>query len=256
MLVEVKMSEELEGIKVREFGNFQNSILEAYEGNVEEDTFNVDLNMAVMHEKAGDFEKALHYFKKYHESELNRVKKELGLLISIDALTEIPNRRGFDKVLELEWRRAMRERKPLSLILIDIDFFKKYNDERGHLEGDICLKKVAKTLLQCVKRPGDFVARYGGEEFAVILPNTNIKGANILAERMRKKIESLNLVNKCMDISKLVTISLGTASVIPSAKTKAEVLFKAADKALYIAKQEGRNRVSSIKVRNNYKTDG
>jgi len=249
MLVEVKMSkEELDGIKLQEFINFQNSILEACEDNVEECLFNVDLNMATMHEKAGDFEKALYYFKKYHESELDRIKKKMELLASIDALTEIPNRRGFDRVLNLEWRRAMRERKPLSLILIDIDFFKKYNDEKGHLAGDICLKKVAKALMQCVKRPGDFVARYGGEEFAVILPNTNIKGANILAERMRKKIESLNLVDNCMGISKLVTISLGTAAVVPSDKTKAEALFKAADKALYMAKREGRNRVSSIKV--------
>jgi two-component system chemotaxis family response regulator WspR len=247
------MYEEVEDIQGGKSRDFHDIILEACESAVEENTFSNDLNMAIMFEKAGEFERALYHFKRYHKSEIERINKKLEVLISIDALTEIPNRRGFDKVLELEWRRAMRERKPLSLILIDIDFFKKYNDEKGHLAGDVCLKKVAKTLLKCVKRSGDFVARYGGEEFTVILPNTNVKGAKILAERMRKRIESLSLVGKCNGMSKLVTISLGTATVVPSAAIKADMLFNAADRALYIAKHEGRNRVRSIRVGNHHK---
>lgn len=160
----------------------------------------------------------------------------------IDGLTAIPNRRRFDELLLTEWARAVREQTPLSLVMMDIDFFKKYNDHYGHLNGDDCLKKVAEALGNTLKRPADFVARYGGEEFVCLLPNTNFDGGKTAAEMLRQSVENLAIPHPLSQAATHVTISLGLASLGTVAGDNAAILVEMADKALYTAKQSGRNR--------------
>jgi diguanylate cyclase (GGDEF)-like protein len=168
----------------------------------------------------------------------------LRRLSVVDSLTGIANRRYFDEVLLQEWRRGRREQQPLSLIMIDIDRFKSYNDHLGHLQGDECLKKVAAALDRTARRPGDLLARYGGEEFVGILPNTGHSGAMELAEAMRSKVEELGLPHPESLDDQAVTVSLGVATKIPNGLVGADELVAAADQALYQAKADGRNRVS------------
>ncbi|MHC5076496.1 MAG: sensor domain-containing diguanylate cyclase [Planctomycetota bacterium] len=176
-------------------------------------------------------------------TERKKAQEQLKLHALMDGLTGIANRRHFDNTLDLEWRRAMRSAKPLSLIMIDIDFFKNYNDLYGHLAGDSCLQKIADTIKASLRRAGNFVARYGGEEFAVILPDTDTEGAYLFAESLREKIENINMEHKHSKISSSVTISQGVATTIPKKNSAQDELISLADKALYKAKQEGRNRV-------------
>ncbi len=160
-----------------------------------------------------------------------------------DGLTMIPNRRRFDEFLDGEWRRCLREQTPLTFIMIDIDWFKRYNDLYGHLQGDECLKQIAQTIGKTVRRPTDFAARFGGEEFAVVLGNTGAQQAMMIAENIRTAIEGLQIPHNASEISHVVTISLGVATVIPDAKTSPEDLINAADERLYEAKNTGRNQV-------------
>lgn len=160
-----------------------------------------------------------------------------------DGLTGIANRRRFDGYLKAEWSRAERNFSPLSLIMADIDQFKSYNDHYGHLAGDDCLIKVAHLLKHTLKRPADMAARYGGEEFAVLLPETDAKGAEVLAEELRRKIEKSQIPHACSSIHNYVTISLGVSTVLPAEGFSSKHLLESADKALYRAKQKGRNRV-------------
>lgn len=168
---------------------------------------------------------------------------KLSKLATIDGLTGIYNRLFFnDKIME-EWQRCRRENQPLSLILIDVDYFKPYNDTYGHIEGDKCLIKIAQTMDNIVKRSSDLLARYGGEEFAIILPNTPIKGAINIAEKIRQEILDLKIPHQGSKINEFVTLSLGVASVIPSDESSIEILLKLADDALYEAKTNGRNQI-------------
>ncbi|WP_017304619.1 diguanylate cyclase domain-containing protein [Spirulina subsalsa] len=167
----------------------------------------------------------------------------LERMASMDGLTQIANRRRFDQVLGDEWRRMARERQPLSLILCDVDYFKRYNDHYGHQAGDICLQQVAGALAVSVNRPGDLVARYGGEEFVAILPNTPLEGAIQVAELMRSQIKTLELPHAESPVSPYVSLSLGIASLIPTSQEQPEVLITAADQALYRAKAQGRDRL-------------
>jgi len=160
-----------------------------------------------------------------------------------DSLTEIPNRRSFDQYFEVEWQRAMRETTPLSLIFIDIDHFKQYNDFYGHLAGDDCLKEVAQALKNTLKRPTDLLARYGGEEFVALLPNTHGQGAMLIADRLRKKVLSLQLEHQKSSTSDILTISLGVVTTSPMIKHQARDFVHVADEALYEAKKAGRNCV-------------
>lgn len=160
-----------------------------------------------------------------------------------DKLTGIPNRRSFDATLEREWRRAQRLRTPLSLIMIDVDFFKKYNDRYGHQAGDECLTAVAKALADGPQRAGDLVARYGGEEFVVLLFHTPRDDALAIAESLRKAITALGIPHEDTPTG-VTSISLGGATCIPTADRTPESLLKAADTALYQAKAGGRNRVA------------
>ncbi|MGB3403385.1 MAG: diguanylate cyclase [Microcoleaceae cyanobacterium] len=172
---------------------------------------------------------------------LEEANIKLEEIAQTDALTKIPNRRQFDQGLQVEWRRLLRSQKPLSLLLIDIDYFKRYNDYYGHPQGDLCLFKVAQTLQQAVYRASDLVARYGGEEFVVILPETNQAGAINIAKRIQKSIISLEIPHQTSEVSDFVTCSIGIASLIPSPNTQPANLVAQADKALYVAKAEGRN---------------
>jgi len=177
-------------------------------------------------------------------NQLLRLNQKLEEHSTRDGLTGIPNRRYFDEHLISEWNRARRSMKPLSLIMVDIDNFKAYNDTYGHLNGDECLRIVANTLSRGVRRPADIVARFGGEEFAILLPETTLDGAANLAENLRRQIELLEIPRKNSDLQGKVTISLGVASMIPSSAINPENLLERADKALYRAKHLGRNRVS------------
>lgn len=175
------------------------------------------------------------------------LEEKLKRLSVLDGLTGIGNRRLFDETLDKEWKRAMRDQLPLSLILLDIDFFKLYNDSYGHQGGDTCLKQVATALAQCSQRPADLVARYGGEEFAVILPETNLEGASNLAEAIRSSIENLKIEHNKNTASSYVTVSSGVSVMTPNRGALCEQLISNADKALYQAKENGRNQVSVSK---------
>ena len=175
--------------------------------------------------------------------QLEAANQELHRLACVDGLTQVANRRHFDEYLDVEWRRLAREQRPLSLILCDVDYFKVYNDTYGHLAGDFCLKQIADTLRQGLRRPADLVARYGGEEFAVILPNTEARGAVLIAEAIRKGVRGLEIAHAESPVSQYVTLSLGVASAVPLPNAPPTQLIAAADEALYQAKAEGRDRV-------------
>ncbi|HZF70551.1 diguanylate cyclase [Sulfuricurvum sp.] len=163
----------------------------------------------------------------------------------IDPLTEVPNRRFFMKRAGEEFRSAGRNHTPIALIMIDIDYFKGFNDRYGHIEGDITLKTVAEAMKQQLRRPPDCIARYGGEEFIIMLPNTMPEGAAQVAEMLRTKIEALQIKNEASKCADVVTISLGVAAA-PHDSVSFETLLKQADEALYTAKQKGRNRSENI----------
>ncbi len=178
------------------------------------------------------------------------IKKQqdfLKNLSDIDGLTGISNRRHFDRALEMEWQRALRASEYLALIMIDIDFFKSYNDNYGHAAGDDCLRRVARALNKFPKRSSDHVARYGGEEFAIILPDTDAHGAAITARRLKDSVESLDIEHAHSPVAPHVTISLGAAAMVPPRNDDAPdtILIEAADEALYEAKAAGRNKVRS-----------
>ncbi|OGI11409.1 MAG: hypothetical protein A2Y40_11045 [Candidatus Margulisbacteria bacterium GWF2_35_9] len=175
--------------------------------------------------------------------QLEEANAQLKQIAIIDALTNIPNRRQFDEILHRELERAKRYKRPISLIMADIDFFKLYNDHYGHLGGDNCLKQVAAVISKETQRKTDMPARYGGEEFAIVLPETDAAGANNLAERIKNKLIKKQILHEKSPIAGHVTMSFGIASVIPNSATKPEGLICLADNALYTAKENGRNRI-------------
>ncbi|MDC0833824.1 diguanylate cyclase/phosphodiesterase (GGDEF & EAL domains) with PAS/PAC sensor(s) [Geitlerinema sp. FC II] len=174
--------------------------------------------------------------------QLALANKELEQLANLDGLTEIANRRHFDETLDREWRRMSRQQQPLSLILGDIDFFKRYNDTYGHQAGDWCLKQVAAAFVRAAKRPSDLVARYGGEEIAVVLPNTDCKGGLQVASEIRSHLQAMKIEHGGSPIDKYVTLSLGIATIVPTPTLPETLLVNQADTALYQAKKDGRNR--------------
>ncbi|MES2165230.1 MAG: diguanylate cyclase [Pseudomonadota bacterium] len=183
-------------------------------------------------------------FLRESQKQLADANIELRKLAALDGLTGIANRRQFDDTMQLEWQRGQREKQPLTLLLCDVDFFKLYNDSFGHLAGDLCLKKVAAVLTEHLKRPADLAARYGGEEFAIILPDTPLTGALIVAESCRRHLEQLAIENPQANAGfTTLTMSVGVASVVPSPASSIEQLIQQADQALYAAKHAGRNRV-------------
>lgn len=176
---------------------------------------------------------------------LQELNYKLEHISTIDVLTGISNRRSFETIIQTEWKRAIRRSIPLSLIMIDIDHFKQFNDYYGHQEGDKCLRQVAEAIGSSIQRPGDFVARYGGEEFVVVLPETERDGALMVAERIRNNVESLAVKHGRSGVSQYVTVSLGISTLFPEKYHSVEELIRRADRALFQAKYFGRNRVAT-----------
>ncbi|WP_000775752.1 GGDEF domain-containing protein [Acinetobacter baumannii] len=179
--------------------------------------------------------------------ELNRIElmqqaQQLSLLSQQDALTGFANRRYLDETLDNEWRRALRHETPLTIMMVDIDFFKPYNDSLGHLKGDQCLKDIATAISSIAARSGDLVARYGGEEFLLLFPMTNAQQAKIQAERLMNAIKKIAIVHPCSSVSPYVTISVGVATTIPRLNDSISAFVSRADHALYQAKTNGRNQ--------------
>jgi len=178
--------------------------------------------------------------------ELETRNAELAMLSSIDGLTGIANRRTFDAALDREWRRAAREQSDLSLMLLDVDFFKRYNDYYGHQAGDECLRTIARAIATTLRRPADLAARYGGEEFAALLPGTSLDGAQHVAQAVSEAVAALGLPHARSDVACHVTLSIGIAAAVPAPSAGSESLVRHADTALYESKQAGRNR-STVK---------
>jgi diguanylate cyclase (GGDEF)-like protein len=177
-------------------------------------------------------------------AQLEDANRRLEALSYTDALTGVANRRAFDQALDVEWRRAIRSKQPMSIVMIDIDHFKGFNDTYGHREGDNCLASVASAMSGTVRRAADTLARYGGEEFVALLPETDAAGAAAIAERMRARVADLALAHDG-GIGGRVTVSVGHATTTANDATSADLLVSAADVALYEAKRGGRNRVAA-----------
>jgi diguanylate cyclase (GGDEF)-like protein len=181
--------------------------------------------------------------RKQTEQQLLELQTELEELSFKDGLTGVPNRRKFDSVLEEEWIRARREKHPISLLLIDIDFFKQYNDFYGHIVGDDCLKQVAQALSSAATRSRDFVARYGGEEFVMVLPEADSNAAMSVAERCKNHISRLAIPHLQSEVDEWLTISIGAGTLIPTHSDDLREFIDEVDQALYKAKQQGRNQI-------------
>lgn len=181
--------------------------------------------------------------RKKTEETLLTLQKELEELSFRDGLTGVANRRKFDAVYDEEWSEARRNVQPLSLIMFDVDFFKRYNDHYGHVEGDECLKRVAQALSSAANRPRDFVARYGGEEFVLLLPASDEAAAKAVADRCRQAIFKAQIQHAASPISQLLTVSMGVGTIVPSGNDDPVGFIDLVDRQLYRAKQGGRNRI-------------
>jgi diguanylate cyclase (GGDEF)-like protein len=188
-------------------------------------------------------EAALERLVEERTHELEEANSRLERLSALDPLTSVANRRRFDEMLDVEWRRGCRTGSPLSLVLLDLDYFKLFNDTKGHQAGDDCLRRVARVLAGALGRAGDLVARYGGEEFVALLPSMGPEDALAVAERLRASVEALRLPHAGSPVAPVVTLSAGVATVVPEERLSSAALVAAADGALYQAKREGRNRV-------------
>jgi diguanylate cyclase (GGDEF)-like protein/PAS domain S-box-containing protein len=183
--------------------------------------------------------------RKKTEARVAELQKELEALSYRDGLTNVANRRMFDSALEVEWGNALKNRTALSVIMLDIDYFKQYNDQYGHIRGDACLKKVATVLNSAATRTRDFFARYGGEEFVLILPETDAAAALKVAQRCRKLVLEAQIPHEKSQVEKVVTISVGVSTTIPSQNEDPISFIESVDKCLYVAKQRGRNCIAS-----------
>lgn len=190
--------------------------------------------------------------KKLNElnTELQEHKEILSRMSYVDGLTTIANRRRFDECIATEWNRDKRDRRPLALLLLDLDFFKQYNDQYGHSAGDECLRKVAQALVKSVNRAGDLVARYGGEEFAILLPETELAGAMQVGTKVQTNIRNLAIVHEYSRIAPIVTVSIGAAVMVPNEQCGFQDLIEAADRQLYAAKESGRNQIKAKVISN------
>lgn len=177
-----------------------------------------------------------HWQQKFHEASLQA---------GIDSLTQIPNRRRFDEYFECQWQQLAQERAWLSLLMLDVDAFKAYNDTYGHLAGDACLQQIATAINQCLQHPEDFAARYGGEEFVAVLPRTDLEAAILVARRIQIAVRRLKIQHKNSPVRQIVTVSIGLASWVPEAAAAPRNLIQLADERLYQAKQQGRNCIVS-----------
>lgn len=209
----------------------------------EADSEKMGLNLGAMDYITKPFDVHVVKARVYNHINLKIKTDLLESLALMDGLTNIPNRRHFDNELDKTWRQAQRAQSPISLVMADVDHFKAYNDHYGHRAGDLCLQKVAETLSSQMKRPLDLAARYGGEEFVLLLPDTDAKGAQSIAERCRKQIEALAIPHRHSETQDILTLSLGMASITPSQMQPSIDLLDRADQMLYQAKTQGRNCV-------------
>jgi len=182
--------------------------------------------------------------RKAYEEALKKTNEKLEELARIDGLTQIANRRVFDETLQKEWQRMRRSHLPIALLMIDIDFFKLFNDNYGHAQGDECLKQVANAIKSCVHRSHDLAARYGGEEFGFILPETNLEGATTVADSVLNAVRNCKIPHEYSKVANIVTVSIGCFCMIPENKNEYSVLITEADQLLYKSKETGRNRVT------------
>ncbi len=180
--------------------------------------------------------------------ELRRLNKELEALSRLDGLTQINNRRYFEEQAEKQWKILTRSQDPVAILMMDVDHFKKYNDGYGHIAGDRCLQTVAATLKASLHRPADIIARYGGEEFVALLPQTDLQGANTVAETMRRAVAKLAIPHKDSDVAGVVTLSIGCAATQSVRGVSLKEIIKQADRNLYQAKHDGRNSVRSSEM--------
>jgi len=174
---------------------------------------------------------------------LRAATQELERLANLDGLTQIANRRCFEMHLQMEWARAVREKKSLTLILCDVDHFRLYNETYGHQAGDDCLRQLALIFSRTAKRPGDLAARYGGEEFAIILPNTSASGGTVVARSIQGSVAQLQLPHRDSDEGASISLSFGVATVLPGQELSPTILTELSDRALYTAKERGRNQI-------------
>lgn len=181
--------------------------------------------------------------RKKNEEELIRLQEELKELSYKDSLTGIANRRMFDSIMDMEWVNSRRNHQPLSLIMLDIDYFKQYNDHYGHIKGDDCLKHVGQLLSTAATRSKDFIARFGGEEFVLVLPETDAISAQQVAERCRSLILDQQIPHENSKVSQILTVSLGVGTITPSSDDEPKEFIEEVDRLLYMAKQNGRNRI-------------
>jgi diguanylate cyclase (GGDEF)-like protein len=203
----------------------------------------MDLTLTPMYLRQPLFIGLLHDITHHKQSE-----DALQRAAMVDPLTKIANRRHFDSFLEKEWQRAMRSGQPLSLVVLDVDHFKLYNDTLGHPAGDACLQQVAQAIASHALRPTDLAARYGGEEFVLLFAETDGDAAHLLAESIRAHIESLQIPHPRSTTSAWLTVSIGVATIHPHQLDNTESLFVAADRAMYVAKEGGRNQVQATKT--------
>lgn len=183
---------------------------------------------------------------KKFEMQLQEGNRQLKLIANLDGLTQVANRRCFNDYLKKQWQKHQEKQQPLTLLMIDIDYFKLYNDHYGHQKGDDCIYRVAQGIAMIIKRPTDLTARYGGEEFAVILSNTKLEGGLIIADLIQSTIASFEIPHEKSKVNSYVTLSIGVACLIPDQNTSLEDLISNADKALYQAKNQGRDRIVSF----------
>ena len=176
---------------------------------------------------------------------LVRQYKLLDKLAYLDGLTEISNRRRFDELFEKEWKRSVRHISALSIAMIDVDFFKQYNDNYGHAMGDIALQKIAKALESVTRRPGDLIARYGGEEFVMVLPETDAKAAMVVADRALEEVNKLNIPHHYSPAVPHISVSMGLVTLSGDEKITPAMLLAVADENLYKAKESGRNQIQA-----------
>ena len=179
--------------------------------------------------------------RKETEGKLATLQKKLEEFSFKDGLTGVANRRMFDTIIEVEWLNARRNNQPISVILVDIDYFKQYNDHFGHIQGDDCLKRVAQVLSSAATRSRDFCARFGGEEFVIVLPETDAIAAKKVAERCHQLILKEQILHPKSGIGQILTISIGVDTLIPESDSGVMAFIKEVDKRLYLAKQKGRN---------------
>jgi diguanylate cyclase (GGDEF)-like protein len=201
----------------------------------------VILALAAITERQERFAFLQELLAKIQGAELVRLNRKLDKIAHEDALTGMPNRRSFDEVAEKEFDRAMRDRQPFSVLLLDVDYFKRYNDTYGHAAGDKCLQAIARALQEALMRPADMGARYGGEEFVVLLPNTHARGAAKVAERILRWVDNLQIPHESSAVAAHVTVSIGVNTLAPLGHNTLKEAVKQADEALYAAKGGGRH---------------